>query len=447
MNDKVLRYCLLLLMMIPHLIRAQQPATSYTLRQAVEYGVSHHLSIQKSDFELEKHNQKFREALSGYLPQIKADAAYTNNLKLITQIIPGEFMGQPGQDMAVQFGTKYNASANIELSQTLIDFEKITGQKIARQHYRIGMLDKQKTVEQIIYDISNAYTVSQVAFLQQADIHNNILQIDSLLVSVQSQLDNGFAKSIDLKRLQFERSNLQTRLQNAQLEYEQSMTILKYTMTYPLEEKINIDTEIEHSTLTYLIGEDIRINSLDIQLLQEQDKLTVLSLKQMKQSYLPKLSFNFKYGTLVQQNNANIFRSSTNWYPNSLASLNLSIPIFDGNYKLSKVRQLQLEHKQNELEITIQQNTVNKEVKNAKERLTINTANLVTTKESKALAAEVYALSYIQFQNGYTSLKDLLDANAQVKESQTAYLKAILEVQSAELEFLKISGNMQSILK
>jgi outer membrane protein len=446
MNNKVLRYFVLILLTLPHFIWAQQPV-SFTLKQAVEYGVSHHLSIKKSDFELEKYNQKFREELSGYLPQVKADAAYTNNLKLITQIIPGEFLGQPGQDQAVQFGTKYNASANIELSQTLIDFEKITGQKIARQHSRIGMLDKQKTVEQIMYDISNAYTVSQVAFLQQADIHNNILQIDSLLVSVQSQVDNGFANSIDLKRLQFERSNLQTRLQNAQLEYEQSMTILKYTMTFPLEEKISIETEIDHSTLSHLLGEDISINSLDIQLLQEQDKLTTLALKQMKHSYLPKLSFNFKYGTLAQQNEANIFRSTTNWYPNSLASLNLSIPIFDGNYKLSKVRQLQLEHKQNELDITIQQNTVNKEVKNAKERLTINTANLATTKESKTLAEEVYALSYIQFQNGYTSLKDLLDANTQVKESQTAYLKAVLEVQSAELEFLKISGNIQSILK
>jgi len=446
MNCKIFNYSLLLLLMIPQFIKAQQ-SVSFTLKQAVEYGVSHHLSIQKSDFELEKYNQRFREELSGYLPQIKADAAYTNNLKLITQIIPGEFFGQPGQDQAVQFGTKYNASANIELSQTIIDFEKITGQKIARQRSRIGMLDKQKTVEQIIYDISNAYTASQVAFLQQADIQNNILVIDSLLVSVQSQIDNGFATSIDLKRLQFERSNLQTRHQNAQLEYDQSITILKYTMTYPLEDKIRINTEVKNSTLTYLLGEGIRLNSLEIQLLQEKDKLTTLTLKQMKQSFLPKLSFDFKYGTLAQQNEANIFRSSTNWYPNSLARLNLSIPLFDGNYRLSKVRQLQLEHRQNELEITIQQNTVNKEIKNAKERLAISTANLATTKESKALAEEVYALSYIQFQNGYTSLKDLLDANTQVKESQTAYLKAILEVQSAELESLKISGNIQSILK
>ena len=74
MNNKILRYCLLLLLIIPHFIGAQQPV-SFTLKQAAEYGVSNHLSIQKSDFELEKYNQKFREELSGYLPQVNADAA------------------------------------------------------------------------------------------------------------------------------------------------------------------------------------------------------------------------------------------------------------------------------------------------------------------------------------------------------------------------------------
>ncbi len=447
MNNLILRHSLLLLLLVVPLLTKAQQSVSFTLKQAVAYGVRHHPSIQKSDYELQRYNQKFREELSRYLPQIKADASYTNNLKLITQIIPGAFLGQPGQDVAVQFGTKYNAAANVELSQTVIDLEKITSQKIARQYSRISMLDKQKTVEQIIYDISNAYTTSQVAFLQQTDVGNSILKIDSLLANVQLQADKGFANSLDMKRLQFERSNLQTRLQNARLEYEQSMIILKYTMTYPLEEKVDIDTGIAHASLTYLFGEDVRIDPLNIQLLREQDKLTMLSLKQIKQSYLPKLSFNFKYGTLAQQNSANVFSSSTNWYPNSLASLNLSIPIFDGNYKLSKVRQLQLEHKQNELEIGIQQSTLNKEIKNTKERLMTSAANVTTTQKSKGLAEEVYKLSFIQFENGYASLKDLLDAETQVKESQTAYLKAILNLHSAELEFLKISGNIQSLLK
>lgn len=437
---------LLLFLLIPSLIRAQQIENYYSLKDAVQYGIENHLTIQKSDYELEKYNQKFREQLSGYLPQITADAAYTNNLKLITQIIPGEFMGQPGQDMAVQFGTKYNASANIDVSQTLIDFEKITGQKIAKQNSRIGLLNKQKTIEQIIYDISTAYTVSQVAFLQQGDISQNILKIDTLIGSMQSQVNNGFAKPVDLKRLQLERTNLQTRLQNAEIEYEQSITLLKYTMAYPLEETISIDTRTRQSTFSTLTQEELFVKSIDLQLLSAQNQVTALSLKQMKQSYLPKLSFNFQYGTLAQQNNPNILRGSTNWYPNSQASLNLSIPIFDGSYKASRVKLLQLEQYQNDLDIEIQQNQLDKDIKNARGKLKIGHSNLATTKESMVLAEEIYAITYIQFQNGYTSLKDLLDANTEVKETQTAYLKAILEVQSAELELLKVSGNIESIL-
>ncbi|WP_430611703.1 TolC family protein [Flavobacterium sp. JP2137] len=447
MKLRIISYTLLLFFLVPFASKAQGTENYFSLKDAVRYGVEHHLIIQKSDYELEIYNQKFREELSGYLPQIKADAAYTNNLKLITQIIPGEFIGQPGQDQSIQFGTKYNASAIIDVTQTLVDFEKITGQKIARQNSRISLLNKQKTIEQIIYDIATAYNISQIALLQQNDISQNILKIDTLITSMESRVQNGFSKPVDLKRLQLERTNLQTRLQNAKMEHEQSMTLLKYTMAYPLEETIHIDTRSELTNFGILLQEDLAVKSLDLELLAAQDELTVLSLKQMKQSYLPKLSFNFRYGTLAQQNNPNIFRTNTNWYPNSLASLNLSIPIFDGSYKASRVKQLQLEQHQNSLDIKMQQNELDKNVKNVKVKLSISHSNLFTTKESMALAEEVYAITYLQFQSGYASLKDLLDANTEVKEMQTAYLRSVLEVQSAELELLKVSGNIETILK
>ncbi|PVH24511.1 TolC family protein [Sphingobacterium corticibacter] len=447
MKLSIIPCILLLLHLLPFIISAQHTENQFSLREAVQYGVEHHLIIQKSDYELEIYNQKFREELSGYLPQIIADAAYTNNLKLITQIIPGEFIGQPGRDQAVQFGTKYNASANIDLTQTIIDFEKITGQKIARQNSRISLLNKQKTIELIIYDIATAYNISQVALLQQDDIKGNILKIDTLIASMESQVQNGFSIPVDLKRLQLERTNLQTRLQNAEMEYEQSITLLKYTMAYPLEETIHIEIRSELLPSGRLLREDLMVRSIDLELLAAQDEFTALHLRQMKQSYLPKLSFNFRYGTLAQQNNPNIFRTNTNWYPNSLASLNLSIPIFDGNYKASRVKQLQLEQHQNSLDIKMQQQALDKDVKNATTKLTISQSNMATTKESMDLAEEVYAITYVQFKNGYTPLKDLLDANTEIKETQTAFLRAILEVQSAELELLKVTGNIENILK
>lgn len=436
-----------LLLLIPSLTYAQAQENYFSLKDAVQYGIEHHLIIQKSDYELDKYNQKFREQLSGYLPQIKADAAYTNNLRLITQIIPGEFLGQPGKDQAVQFGTKYNASASIELTQTLVDFEKISRQKIARQNRRIGLLDKQKTIEQVIYDVSIAYTAAQVTFLQQAVILENVQKVDTLLANLRVQVANGFAGTLDMKRLQLERSNLQTQLQNAQVEYRQSTTLLKYTMTYPLEDTLTINTLVEQRAYSPLIGEQPPARSVDIQLATARRELSALNLKQAELSYLPKLSFNFKYGALAQQNHPNVFREGTNWYPNSLASLNLSIPIFDGNFKASKVKQSQLELRQSELDLKISENEQDKDLRNASAELAASNANLITTKQSMALAGDVYKIAYVQFQKGYTSLKDLLDTHIQLKETQTAYLKAIVEVQSAELEWQKASGNIALIIK
>ncbi|PSK93509.1 TolC family protein [Taibaiella chishuiensis] len=446
MKTKVIRYGLLFLLLVLEYYSRAQAATSFSLEQAVQYGVQHHPNIRKSDYELDKYNQKFREALSGYLPQVKADAAYTRNLQLITQIIPGEFMGKPGQDAAVQFGTKYNGSANIDVSQTLLDFEKISDQQIAKQQARIGLLDKQKTTEQIIYDIGTAYNVSQVAFLQQQDINGNLYKTDSLIAGTQSRLDNGFAQVLDLKRLQLERSNLQTQLQNARLAYEQGITLLKYTMAFPLEQALYIDTLARPALTQERISGELPANPVALQLLTARDQVTELSRIQMQRAYLPKLSVNFKYGLLAQQNDPNLFRANTTWYPNSLVSIKLSLPVFDGNYTDARIKQLRLEHRQNQLDIVIQQNTVAKELRLAKDKLIINTANRSSTAASRTLAEEVYALSYIQYKNGYTTLKELLDNQTAVRNAQKAYLEAILEEQSARLELLKASGNLQSLL-
>lgn len=436
-----------LLLLLPSVIHAQPAEHHFSLKDAVHYATDHHPGIQRSSYELDKYNQKFREQLSGYLPQIKADAAYTNNLRLITQIIPGEFLGQPGQDQAVQFGTKYNASAGIELTQTVIDFEKITGQKLARQSRRIGLLDKQKAAEQIVYDVSTAYIAAQVTFLQQEIVNENVQRVDTLLAMVQIQLDNGFAGTLDLKRLQLERTSLQTQLQSAQMEYRQSITLLKYTMAYPLEDALSIDAQLAQSTYGSLVGQRQPRQPVEYQLLAASRDLSALRHKQAKLSYLPKLSFNFKYGALAQQNHPNVLRTTANWYPNSLASLNISIPIFDGNFKGSRVKQLQLEQLQIELDLRISSLQQDKDLSNASHKLDASNANMVTTKQSMALAADVYNITYAQFQYGYTPLKELLDMHLQLKETQTAYLRAIVEAQSAELQWLKASGNLALITK
>jgi outer membrane protein len=56
MNKKVLKYFLLFLLINPPFNQGKVP-TGFTLKQTVEYGLRHHLTIQKSDFKLAKYNQ------------------------------------------------------------------------------------------------------------------------------------------------------------------------------------------------------------------------------------------------------------------------------------------------------------------------------------------------------------------------------------------------------
>ncbi len=53
------------------------------------------------------------ETISAALPQVSASGSFTDNLKLMTTLLPGEFFGQPGQKYPVTFGSQFNSSASV----------------------------------------------------------------------------------------------------------------------------------------------------------------------------------------------------------------------------------------------------------------------------------------------------------------------------------------------
>ena len=63
------------------------------------------------------------------------------------------------------------------------------------------------------------------------------------------------------------------------------------------------------------------------------------------------------------------------------------------------------------------------------------------------LAEEIYVSTQEQYNGGIVSLSELMNAETALKEAQNNYLRALVQVKLAELELLKASGNIQSIIK
>lgn len=419
-------------------------AQTITMQQAIEYGKKHNPWVGKSALELERNNGRIREGVAGYLPQVSATGTWTDNLKLPTQIIPGAIFGQPGQDIAVQFGTKYNVSGSLDINQAIFNKNVLTGIKAAKQSRSLAELAMQSSVEDMIYNIASAYYNAQAVALQRELVQANLDKVDGLITVMNAKLEKGFAKKIDVDRLVVNKTNLQTELENINIVGQQQLLLLKFYSGMPLDTIIaveNIGSAVA-STQTLDIQQTVEMNVLNTKI-----ELADLSIEQIHSGYYPTLNANFRAAYQAQQNEFNILSSTTKWFPISYIGLNLNIPIFDGLLKSGKSQQAEVDKLQLQFDKEILQRQQDMKRTNAKNTLALKNTSVGIQQRNLALAEEVYQTTQTQYQGGIISISEVLNAETSLREAQSNYTKAILDTQIADLDVLRSTGNLLTLTR
>ncbi|MNU80259.1 Outer membrane protein TolC precursor [compost metagenome] len=448
MKERTQNYRLSLLMLLALLagsmsfVRAQSGQMS--LQQCVQYGLTKNSGVLKSKLEIDRMNEKRNETRADYLPQVNGSVQIMDNLKLQTSILPGELVGQPGTQIPVQFGTKYNTSAGIDAKQVIYDQSLIYGMKLTAQSSKVSEINARKTEEQLIYDIASAYYAAQVSFTQKELVESNLAQVDSLLKITQIQFDNDAAKQLDLDKLTVNLTNLQTELATSTSNYEKQLILLKYYMGMPLDAAIEVPTiDMSQQSATMINTETL--NNTDLELLQAQRNVYSVTLQQIRAGYLPSLSLNFHSSVQNQQNTLRMFEKGARWFPNSYVGLNLSIPIFDGLSKNSRVKQTKIQMEQSELEEQYLAENLKMQRTNANNTLKTNQAALVSQQRNIELAQKVYTITQAQFVGGIATMTDIVNAETSLRDAQTNYLRALIQVKLGELDLIKATGNIRSL--
>ncbi len=439
-----LRLLMLLAFLGGSMSLAQAQSGEMTLQQCIQYGLTNNSGVLKSRLEIERTNEMKTETRSNYLPQVSGSAQVIDNLQLQTSILPGEIIGQPGTQVAVQFGTKYNVVAGVDATQVLYNQSLIYAMKITEQSSKVSEINAKKTEEQLIYDIASAYYAAQVTLTQKTLVESNLIQVDSLLKLTQIQFENDFAKQLDIDRLTVNFTNLQTELANSTTNYEKQLMLLKYYMGMPLEDNIKLPV-FNGNEKSSLIVDPEALNTTDILLIQAQRDLYNWNLKQIKSGYIPTLSMSFHSAIQVQQNDLRIFSKDANWFPNSYIGLNLSVPIFDGLAKNSRVQQTNIQIKQLELDEKYLTESLKMQRTNANNALSTNKAALESQQRNIELARKVYETTQAQFIGGIATMSDVVNAETSLRDAQTNYLRALVQVKLSELDLIKTTGNIGSL--
>ncbi len=435
------------LIVIKNNVNGQDLTDKLSLKECIEYALKNSHDVKIADFEFEGAENQIKEIRGTGLPQISAFATFDNNLKLPTQVLPGEILGEPGTTMPVQFGTNFSSTGGIEATQLIFDqsyFVGLQATKSSREYYALNQL---KTDEDVIYQVAVNYYNALYIQEQLTIINDNLEKLDQLLSIMKVRVDNDLVRSVDYNRVKVNKTNLETQKKSLITSFESQVSRLKYLIGKPMEENISLDnTPIS----TFKEEEVLRNNNLEIeerieiQILNKQLELNELNQKNIQSGYYPSLMLYGRYYFQGQRNSfADMF--SKKWFNAAVIGLKLNIPIFDGFQKKYKVAQSKIDQSILTENIYKTESYISLEQQTASSQLINSLESLEAQEENMALAEKVYDQVSSLYKEGVSQLSDLLDAETSLREARTGYNTEVIKIKQAELDLIKAKGHLGSI--
>jgi len=139
--------------------------------------------------------------------------------------------------------------------------------------------------------------------------------------------------------------------------------------------------------------------------------------------------------------NFNIFNTSEPWFPTAVIGLKLSVPIWDGLQKNSRVQQSKLGLAKVDNSLNQYRNSIQLEYTSAQSTFKTKLASLEITKQNRVLAVEIARVSKVKYDNGLGSSLELTDAESALKEADANYLNTLYETIVAKVELDRVLGN------
>lgn len=417
-----------------------------SLEECIEIGIENNLALQTKRNEIRKGQYALSENRARLLPVINGFAGFTDNIKPPVSVTDGSSYGVPYN---VTKTLPYSANAGIQLQLPLYNQTLYTSMDVARIMDQLNRLGYEKAREELMMEISKLYYLGQTTNEQLEILKNNIGRLEELKNITEAFYDNGMAMDIDVKRVRINLDNMKVQYDNAQAMLVQQMNLLKYMMDYPVEKDFALErVQAEKLSHTELTG--LSENLYEIQMLESQKTLAEKQRKLIRNGYIPSLSLSGNLSTSAFTDKARYWfqdNPSSKWYTSYGVGVSLRVPIFDGLEKRNKVRKAEMDIENARLNLENTRKNLQTKYLNATNDLMNSERNFFKQKDNYLLAEDVYAVTIDRYKEGIASMTEVLQDEMRMSEAQNNYITAHYNYQLNNLVLLKLTGNIESLIK
>ncbi len=442
--------------------QAQNPpggdGVQFTMQQSIAYALRNQKSIENARFETYIADKRVRELVGIGLPQVSANANYTQYLELPVSVIdirnfaldptaPAIPEGLPDSVyfQTANFGIRHNASVQGDISQLIFDGSWIVGLQAAKEYTSLSEINLQRTEEEVAVNVAKAYYNALAGEERAKLLGANVTRLQELLNSTKALYEQGFAEKVDVDRLQIQLNNLVVEQRKVYRLVDLGYDLLKFQMGMPIEEVIvlsdRIDEDVELAPLEDLaMDADYSEQRLETRLLNQQIRLNELDIKRNRLGGFGTLAgfASLNYSTA----RPTFFRLDLerNWFRSSLFGIQYNVTLFDGLQKRARIQQTTLKIDQLRNNLDIFRESAKMETRSAVTNVINAYEDVDNARRNVELSEEVYRISTTKYEEGIGSNLEVIDAESTLLTSQINYLSALYDYNLAKIELRRVQG-------
>lgn len=429
-----------------------------SLDQCIAIALSENPTVRVADMEIHRLDLSKKETLGQLLPSISFGANYNRTLAKQTMYMNMGRIGSGSSDDAgsdtetepsespamgsggIKVGLDNSYSMGFNLAMPLIAPQLWKTLDLNDSRILESVENARQSRIRLINETKNAY----YALLLAIDSHRVIRESYEMALFTadlySKQFALGAATKYDVLRTEVAVKNVEPELTQAAIAIRQARLQLAILMGMDTRHPIIPTTSLaEYETSMYadVLGIDRSLDgNTELRLLDIRTQQLNDALKVQKMAWYPTLSLTANYNW-TSMSNGTPFKNFR-WNPYSMVGLTLSIPLFEGGQRYTRIKQAQVQVN----EMTWQRDnlvrSINMQTDLAIDNIQLNIKQIASSAESVRQARAAHDIMQQSFEIGAATYLQLRDSELALTQSQLAYYQSIYNylIARSNLEFL-----------
>lgn len=454
---------------------AENQSSQLSLDDCIRIALSESPTIKVADMEVQRVDYSRKETLGQLLPSISFGATYNRTLAKQVMYMNMDGFGSAGaagsgsesegQDEEVtpkaastragsngiKVGLDNSYSTGFSASMPLIAPQLWQAMKLADSQILRNVELARSSKLDLINQVKSAYYTLLLAQDSRRVIEESyeMARLNHEIYS--KKLEVGAASDYDVLRTSVAMKNIEPELMQSEIAIKQARLQLLILMGLDAGFDFSTETGLSHYESTmyetmlnvnrdYSKNPTLALNTIDM-------SIAARNVKIQQAAWYPTLAFSANYNW-TSMSNGTPFKNFR-WTPYSSIGLSLSIPLFEGGQRYSRVKQAKLQAAELRLQRENIERSVSNQVTLAIDNININVKQIASCSESVTQAERAHDIMAKSFDIGAASYLDLRDSELALTRARLARFQAIYNflVANSELELLLGNAPIENYTK